>query len=680
MIFRGEHPRLQHLTPDCLRFYLLPYTLLLSTCVPAQTPTPQQLIEDATAQGDDFTLDGTFAVLEYYARRPLHLNRVTAEELAATYLLTPLQIDRLLDYRDRMGGFKSVYELQAVPGLDLPTLHRLRPYVTVGKGLDDVRVPLRRMLREGHRELFVRGQRRLERARGYERPDPNYRGSPWRSYVKYRQRYGKQLSLGVVAEKDPGEGNGFDFYSAHLFLRRLNKVVRAVALGDFAVSFGQGLILYTGFGYGKSSLTTSVARRAPTLQPYASVDEARFMRGAGVTLALGKPWELTLFASHRPRSGNLAKDSLSVTSLKTSGLHRTEAELEDRNVLRRTSYGGRITYRPSSRLQVSVNTLGEQLSLPLEPRPQPYNHHYFRGNKLLNVSLDYHYRWRNVSCFGEVAGGSEMGKAMLHGINLGLHRRADVAIVYRHYDRDYRALNARPFAETSGGRNEEGLYLGVEVRPALRWRVNAYFDTWRHPYQRYGIPEPSTGREYRLRVSYAIKRKLDSYLELRRETKAYGKTINKVRRVVPRTRFQGRLHLGYKLTPALEWRSRIDGGYVVDALRGRQLGGMVYQDLHYRPLGPFSFSARVAVFHTDGFDVRFYQYENGLTYNARVLPYYHEGGRSFLLLRYKGLRKLTLEARVAQTRYFDGRTFGSGWEATERTYRTEVGGQLVWRW
>ena len=72
--------------------------------------------------------------------------------------------------------------------------------------------------------------------------------------------------------------------------------------------------------------------------------------------------------------------------------------------------------------------------------------------------------------------------------------------------------------------------------------------------------------------------------------------------------------------------------------------------------------------------MRFYEYENGLTYNARVLPYYNEGGRSFLLLRYKGIRKLTLEARVAQTRYFDGRTFGTGLEATGKTWRTEVGG------
>ena len=667
-----------------MRFHLLPFTLLLSTCGPAQTPPAERLVEDlaqSAAAGDDLELYAATDALERYARRPLNLNRATAEQLAATQLLTPLQLDRLLDHRDRMGGFQQLYELQAVPGLDLPTVRRLLPYVTVQQQLDDARVPLKRMLREGRRELFVRADRRLERRRGYA--DSIYAGGPWRTYAKYRQRYGNHLSAGLVVEKDAGERRPLDYYSAHLFLQRLNRRVRTLALGDFSVSFGQGLLLFSGFGFGKSSLTTSVARRSPVLRPYASVNEATFMRGAGVTLSLGKPLELTLFASRRRRTGNVGKDGLHVTSLSLSGLHRTPGEREDRRAVTQTSYGGSLRYRPTTRLQLSVNVLQEQLSLPLLPTPRPYNRYYFRGDRLLLASVDYHYRWRNLSFFGEAAGGSCPGTAMLHGLNLGLHRRLDLALVYRRYARDYHALQADPFGETGGARNEEGVYLGLEARPAVRWRVNAYLDYWYHGYWRYRIDGPSRGRELRLRVAYTVKRKLDSYVELRSETKAYGRSAGRQGPavIVPRTRAQARLHAGYRITPALEWRSRVDVGYVKDELKGWQSGWMGYQDLHYRPLGPLSVSARLAVFRTDGFDVRFYQYENGLTYNARVLPYYHEGGRSFLLVRYKGpVRGLTLEGRVAQTRYFDGRTFGSGYEKSDKSYQTEVGLQAVWRW
>ncbi|PPK88586.1 helix-hairpin-helix protein [Neolewinella xylanilytica] len=678
---------------------------VLGLTLNGQEQATEQLIEDVIAQdaeeGGEFTFNDAFSLLEGYERRPLDLNAATAEELNATYLLSPLQTDRLLAYREMLGGFISIYELQAVPGLDLETIRRMLPFVAVGKGLDDVTVPLATLLTRGQRELYVRGGRRLERARGYALPDPSYLGSPDRLYLKFRQRYGNQLSLGIVAEKDPGEvffgradvRRGFDYYGLHFFVRNLNRRVRALALGDFSVSFGQGLILYTGFGFGKSSYTTTVARSSPTLQPYASVNEFSFVRGAGLTLALGKRWETSVFAGRQRRTGNLAADSLSVSSLSLSGYHRTLNELADRRLVGQTTYGGQLKYRPHNRITLGLNFVGEHLNTTLLPRNQPYNRFYFRGTDLGNVSVDYAYRLRNFSFFGEVAGaafccGTEgnsqnRGLAMLHGVNVGLDPKADLALVYRRYAPGYRALNARPFGETAGGRNETGLYLGLELRPALRWRINGYVDLWRHPWLRYTIDAPSSGQEYRFRITYTVKRKLDAYAELRSETKGYGidgGEALKLDPVVNRTRFQARLHAGYRITSALEWRSRFDVGYTEDEWKGRQRGFMFFQDLHYRPLGPFGCSARVAVFSTPGYDVRFYEYENGLTYNARVLPYYGNGLRSFLLLRYKGIRNLTLETRIARTQNTDGSTLGSGLEATDRTHRTEIAGQVVWRW
>jgi hypothetical protein len=671
---------------------------LLATFLPAllvgqeEEEDSRQLIEDVVAQqaeeGGEFTFNAAFDILDAYARRPLDLNRATAGELNSLYLLSPLQTERLLAYRERLDGFISIYELQAIPGLDLETIRSILPYVTVRTGLDDITVSPGTLLREGRRELFLRSNRRLEEARGYAGPDPRYTGDPARYYLKYRQRYGNQFSAGLVAEKDPGEPffrgsnarRGFDFYSAHVFFRNLNRRVRALALGDFSISFGQGLILYTGFGFGKSSLTTTVARSSPTLQPYASVNEASFMRGAGVTLAFGDHWEATVFGSRRGRSANLSADSTSVTSLRLDGYHRTLAEIEDRKRIDQTSYGGRVAFRPNRRVHLGFNVLGEHLGQTLHPRPRPYNRFYFRGERLHNLSLDYRYRLGNLSFFGEVATALPGGMAQLHGVLAGLAPSVDLALIYRDYDRDYRALNARPFGETSGGRNEQGVYLGLEVRPATRWRVNAYYDLWRHDWLRFGIDGPSDGREYRLRLSYFLKRKLDTYLELRGETKGTGGNGDRLDPVVDRTRFLARLHAGYHLTEALEVRGRLDLGFTDRDDAERQRGGMLFGDLHYRPPGDWSVSARLALIHTPGYDVRFYQYENGLTYNAFVLPYYGEGGRTFLLVRYKGIRRLTLEARVAQGRNFDGRTFGSGLEETEFTRRTEIGGQVIWRW
>ncbi|MEO0734905.1 MAG: helix-hairpin-helix domain-containing protein, partial [Bacteroidota bacterium] len=588
-----------------------------------------------------------------YRKRPLNLNKATYDELAETLLLNPIQINQLLDYRERMNGLVSIYELQVVPSLDLESIRRLQPFVRVGGDLDDAKIPLSRMLVEGDRELYLRAQRRLESAVGYERgPDDGrsyYLGGPERLYVRFRQKYSNNLSFGITAEKDPGEAffaennarRGFDYYSAHFYLKDLNRTVKALAVGDFNVSFGQGLILYTGFGFGKSAQTTNIGRSSVTIRPYTSVSEFNFMRGVGTTLALGEKTELSLFASRRGRTANLINpvDTLDedqfdqgVTSLNLSGFHRTPNEIEDRNAITQTSYGGSLRYRASQRLQIGLNFLGEHLSQPLELTDRPYNAFFFRGTDLQNASIDYRYRYRNFTFFGEVAGSDNGALAHLHGLMLGLDRFVDFSVLYRNYAVDYQALNARPFGETTGGRNEEGLYFGLELRPAPHWRLSAYYDIFRFPYLRFNVDAPDQGREWRLRLTYWQKRKLEAYAEFRSETKGFGTVgtiFPRLDAITPRTRFQGRLHFGYKITPFLEWRSRVDAGFTEDARDGYQTGFMLFQDLHYRPRGPLSFSARFAIFRTDDYDVRFYQYENGLLYNARVVPYYGQGTRTF---------------------------------------------------
>ena len=89
---------------------------------------------------------------------------------------------------------------------------------------------------------------------------------------------------------------GFDFYSAHLFARDLNKTVKAIALGDYSVSLGQGLMVYTGFGIGKSSSPLVLKRTGRALSAYTSANEVNFFRGAATTLSFGKHLEITAFS------------------------------------------------------------------------------------------------------------------------------------------------------------------------------------------------------------------------------------------------------------------------------------------------------------------------------------------------------------------------------------------------
>ena len=402
-------------------------------------PPPEviEFIEDylqSTEGEGDFDFNTLFEELAFYRDNPIDLNRAAEQDLLELRLLSDVQIVNLISYRQQTGPLLAVYELQVIPGFDLSTIRRIMPYVAVGTRLDDYQVPLGKMLAAGKNEFFLRWQRILEAQRGYQTPeDPeanHYLGDPNQLYVRYRHTYSNRLSYGITAEKDRGEAffsgsntQGFDYYSAHLFLRDNKEWLPALALGDYNISLGQGLILFSGFGGGKSSFATQVKRSGRTLLPYASVNEALFMRGAGISVAPADQVEITAFASVRNRDGNLdAVDTTflgeglvqSITSFNESGLHRTPGEIADEGAVRQFNTGGALVWKgPNWRL--GLNTLYTRLDRQLVRNPRSYNRFYFDGDELLNTSLDYSYIYRNVNFFGETAYSNNGAMATMNG-------------------------------------------------------------------------------------------------------------------------------------------------------------------------------------------------------------------------------------------------------------------------
>lgn len=660
----------------------------------------EDLLQDNEEDGD-FDLNTAFEDLQIYLDHPLNLNEASIEDLRELRLLSDVQISNLLSYREQLGGLISIYELQAIPGFDLTTIKRVIPFVGLKSDVDDFQAGFQEMFTKGSNELYLRWNRVLERQRGFqplaEHPDSSaYLGDPNQLYLRYRHTYSNRLSYGFTAEKDRGEEfftgsnrKGFDFYSAHLFLKDYNQRIKAVALGDYNANFGQGLVLFTGFGYGKSSLVTSVQRGGRHLRQYTSVNEANFLRGAATTIALNDNLELTALASYRQRDGNLVflSDTLTLeldgsfarfSSLNLSGLHRTAAEIADQNAVGHFIGGGSLKWT-AKKGHIAINTLYHQLDKPLRLTPRVYNQFFFQGDQLFNGSIDYSWRIRNFTLFGETAISDNGAVATLNGLLGTLHRNLNLAIVHRHFPRNYQALLADPFAETSGGRNESGLYIGIELFPAKHWILSGYFDAWRHPWLLSYANLPSRGHEYRLRLTYFQKRKLEAYLEVRDESKQINVSdVSENLRFVPtRRRIQARLHFSYKVSRALEWRSRLDWGETVFDGFKPDHGFAIYQDLLFYPIDkPWIFTTRLALFDTDGYNVRFYNYENGLLYNFRIPAYYNQGSRFYINARYKGIRNVTLEARYARLFWANQDSIGSSWENTGQPTRTEIGVQI----
>ncbi len=235
----------------------------------------EQRIEQIAEAAEDENLDYSelFDKLATYWDFPLNLNTATEENLYGLGLLANDQIRNFLEYRRKYGNLLSIYELPYIPGWDIETTDAILPFIVVEPDQGREKITFKKLLRYGKHDLMIRYQRVLETQKGYgdispedlaASPNSRYLGSPDKLYMKYRYRYSDRVSFGVTGEKDSGEeffrgsqSDGFDFYSAHLFLSDFGPI-KDLAIGDYQARFGQGLTFWTGLGFNrKSSFTVS---------------------------------------------------------------------------------------------------------------------------------------------------------------------------------------------------------------------------------------------------------------------------------------------------------------------------------------------------------------------------------------------------------------------------------------
>ncbi len=697
----------------------LPFILLLiqsTNCLYGQVDSlpyisdkAEIILEDllqSTGEDADFDFNTVYESLNQFARHPLNLNKASAAQLAELNLLNDVQINDLIRHIQEFGELISLLELQTIPSFNQETIQAILPYVSISSNLDDYQLPISKMLWGGRNEIYIRWERGLEEQRGFTekvQPESRFLGDPNRLYFRCKYSYENKLSYGITAEKDSGEpffsgpnqNRGFDFYSAHLFLRNYNKRIKSIAIGDYAISFGQGLILHSGFGYGKSNFVLNIKKTAPTLRPYTSVSEVGFMRGVGITLGLGNHFLLTAFGSITPRDGRVIIQSVQDTisegfdnqlagfsSLLNTGLHRNFNEIRSRNSVQLFTTGASLRYQQRNG-HIGVQTVYNQFNTLFLRNTSTYNQFYFSGDRLLNTSIDYSIIRRNFNLFGETAISDNGAIATLNSVLIGLDRKINLAILHRDYAFNYVALNANSFGETINVNNEKGLYMGMIMRVAPRWEWSGYFDIYEHPWLRFRADAPSKGHDWRTRLRFYKKRDIEAYFQMRYEIKEQNFPNNdtKIDFLAPLRTFQGRIHVAKQITPTLEVRSRFDWGWTDNGLETERSEGIcLLQDIIYRPKTfPVSFSTRFAIFDTDGFSTRFYHYENNLLYTFSIPAYYNKGTRFYINARYRGIRNLMIEARYEQTYWSNQNRFGSGITEIQSNIRSEVSAQVKYQ-
>lgn len=678
-------------------WFILSLFLFIHASYAQETQTTEQQIENITEADESETEDDSYVqALQQYIKNKLNLNTATETELKDFPFLSPLQIANFMNYRRLFGRFISIYELQAVPAWDIETILKILPFITVGPAIS-TKEDVKMRLRDGEHSILSRATYVLEKSRGFQLKGDTtassfYPGGRERLLVRYKYQYRNLLQYGITGEKDPGEQwfkgaqkNGFDFYSAHLFVRNMG-TVKTLAIGDFTVNMGQGLMQWQSLAFRKSVDVANIKRQATILRPYNSTSEYFFNRGAGITLEKNN-LQFTAFASFRNVSGNIVADTSTnsedyFSSLITSGLHRNNNEASDKNQVQMNSFGANISYNKNN-LHLGLNGVHFRFNRVFNRDDVPYNRFAFRGTQLSNYSFDWGYTYRNLHWFGEAASHQSKYFAVSSGLLISVDPKVDFSFLYRNMQSHYQTIFGNAFTEGTLPSNEKGLFAGASIKPNSKWRLDAYMDLYRFPYLRFRIDAPSNGKDFLVQLTHKPNKQWEIYTRYRQESRPLnynpgGTLTTAIVTSFPRKNW--RVQTQYKISPVVTLRQRLDAMWYDKGGPLESNGFLAFFDVFCKPmLKPVSGNIRLQYFETDNFDSRIYAYENDVLYGFSIPAFSDKGFRYYANINYDVSKKLSFWLRVARTTYLNKDKVGSGLDQIAGNSRTELRVQMLWK-
>lgn len=668
------------------KFILFLTLLMIPLLMKAQEKDISRLIEsiiESQINSIDEQTDAALIIedLEKLAENPLNINAASPADFARLYLLNEVQISNLMDYLQEFGPVYTIYELKTIEGFTPELLQKMEPFIRFGP--KEEKKPVSDSFSRISNQLLLRTTGTVQKAKGFlpnnEGHTP-YEGNQYRYFARYGFEAGKRFSAGMTAEKDPGEAffsvsnnQGFDFYSGYISAN-INKTLQNITVGDFLVRSGQGLVIWQGYSTGKSENVLGISKNGQGIRSSTGVDENLFFRGATTTLNFGKA-TLSLFFSGKRDDGNLAgNDSPGVTSMQTSGYHRTESEIADENSFRNSNFGGTFNYLFRN-LKIGASFVSQQLNPPFIPASGLYNRYRFSGDKNLNGGIDYQFVSGKYQLFGEAAISKSGGKAVVQGAVINLNDQLGFSALYRHFDRNYQALWANTFAEGTNVNNESGLYLGAKLLPVKFVTLSAYSDFYHSSWINYSTAAPASGSDVMFQAAVNPSKFFDFYVRVKSEEKEKKFILDERYVNLPEKIIKLRIHFNYRKFQKITLKTRIEfSKYKGTATEN---GWMIFQDFQYKPQKlPLRLSARVAYFNTDSYNSRIYAYENDLLYTFSVPAFYDKGFRTYLNFNYKITDKIDCWIKIANTSYSEKTVISSGYNEIQGNKRTELKFQL----
>ncbi|CDA83984.1 uncharacterized protein BN772_02433 [Bacteroides sp. CAG:754] len=676
-------------TTQLIRLISIINSLFIIPACSAQNPTEsllEDILEDLSVNDDinnsvnTLNWENELEELSTRLQEPVNLNTATREQLEQFPFLSDIQIEHLLAYIYIHGQMQTIYELQLIEDMDRQTIQYLLPFVCIKAINNEPAFRWKTMLKSaakyGKNEVLTRMDIPFYKRKGYEH---TYLGPAVYNSVKYSFRYSDRLYAGVVAEKDAGEPfaalhnrNGYDYYSFYLLLKNCGWL-KALAVGNYRLSFGQGLVISTDYLMGKTIYASSFNNRSSGIKKHSSTDEYNYFRGIAATVALAKHWDISGFYSHRSLDG-VIKDG-EITSIYKTGLHRSRKEADKKHLFTLQLTGGNVSYQ-QNRIRLGITGIYYVFNRPYEPELTGYSKYNLHGNNFYNLGIDYAYRWHRFSFQGETAIGKQ-GWASLNRLQYSPVQDVHLMLIHRFYSYDYWAMFAHSFGEGSTAQNEQGYYLGVETSPFAHWKFFASFDLFSFPWKRYRVSKASRGMDGLVQATFTPRTNLSMDLKYRYKQKERDLTGSKGTLTLPIFHHQFRYRLNYSLKDVFSSRTTLDYNHFHSQDRAANIGYQVTQMISSQlPWARLFADVQGSYFFTDSYDSRVYASEKGLLYTFYTPSFQGHGFRFSIRLRYELNKHWLFITKFGETVYLDRNEIGSGNDLIRGNKKADIQMQL----
>ena len=666
----------------------------LSVVLPVNNLSAQHVLEEIAEQlitndeDNAYQWENLFEELSDLKENPLNINSATKEQLERFPFLNSQLIENILYYLYKYGAMVSINELMVIEDMDLATFRLLKPFITCQPLEEKTHTPtLKSILKYGKQELSARMDIPLYTRAGYqpftsdyikENPNKRYLGPSFYHNLRYKFRYTDKVYIGFTAEKDPGEpffaGNnkkGYDYYSPYFYIRDFGKI-RALALGNYRLNYGYGLVMNTDFNMGKTTALNTLLNRESGIKKHSSTDEYNYFQGIAGSIQLSEHFTADAFYSYRQMDGIV--DNRFITSLKEDGYHRIPRDYEKKNSLTNQLIGSNIQYNGKN-FELGLTAVYNFFNKVLNPTYRPYNKYYPRGSDFFNLGANYKFFLKKLTWMGEVAMDKDRRMAMLNTLRYRPKANFQLIAMHRFYDVAYQSMYARSVGEGSMVQNESGFYLGMEADELWYFKLTAYIDFFYFPWKKYQMTKNGTrGIDGVIQLDYSPTHELDMFIRYRYKNKfkdynpAEGDKIT-----VPYIQQKGRYQLTYSPNDELVLKTTADVVHNAYQHKDPSKGFLIKQSIGYKfPKLPLQLDASVAWFKTDDYASRITVYEKSLLYSFSMPSFYGEGERFSFNTRYELNKHIVLQGKYACTHYRDREVISSGLEQIEGNLKSDL--------